>query len=196
MARAMFASTYIRQLRSGLPRCCLHGRSCRRDGAHLSDGRLANADLRCGHTATHPTRPTHPTGVSELSAMSTLSRKGRSLWNQTMLEIAPEGNGELARHCNDHDALDAPVLPFGPLHKPLGNRALGLMFDPKPSHLDHGRPHRTAARARDPLRALHLTAVIRARSQSQKACDLPSVAELTIVDLACHDRGTGRTNAF
>src|SRR5262245_42458176 len=33
MARAMFASTYIRQLRSGLPRCCLHGRSCRRDGA-------------------------------------------------------------------------------------------------------------------------------------------------------------------
>jgi len=62
MARAMFASTYIRQLRSGLPRCCLHGRSCRRDGAHLSNGRLASADLRCGHTATHPTRPTHPTG--------------------------------------------------------------------------------------------------------------------------------------
>ena len=135
-------------------------------------------------------------GVSELSALSTLSRKGRSLRNQTMLEIAPEGNGELARHCNDHDALDAPILPFGPLHKPLGKRALGLMFDPKPSHLDHGRPHRTAARALDPLGALHLTAVIRARSQSQKACDLPSVAELTIVDLACHDRGTGRTDAF
>ena len=132
MARAMFASTYIRQLRSGLPRCCLHGRSCRRDGAHLSDGRLANADLRCGHTATHPTRPTHPTGVSELSALSTLSREGRSLRNQTLLEIAPEGNGELARHCNDHDALNAPVLPFGPLHKPLRNRALGLMLDPQP----------------------------------------------------------------
>ena len=32
------------------------------DGAHLSNGRLASADLRCGHTATHPTRPTHPTG--------------------------------------------------------------------------------------------------------------------------------------
>ena len=62
MARAMFASTYIRQLRSGLPRCCLHGRSCRRDGAHLCDGRLANADLRCGHTATDPTRPTHRLG--------------------------------------------------------------------------------------------------------------------------------------
>ena len=72
-------------------------------------------------------------GVSELSALSTLSREGRSLRNQTLLEIAPEGNGELARHCNDHDALNAPILPFGPLHKPLGNRALGLMFDPQPS---------------------------------------------------------------
>src|SRR5215813_9578646 len=58
------------------------------------------------------------------------------------------------------------------------------------------RPHRTAAGARDPLRALHLAAVIGARSQSQKACDLSSVAELTIVDFACHDRGTGRTDAF
>ena len=69
-------------------------------------------------------------GVSELSALSTLSCEGRSLRNQTLLEIAPEGNGELARHCNDHDALNAPVLPFGPLHEPLGNRALGLVFDP------------------------------------------------------------------
>ena len=60
MARAMFASTYIRQLRSGLPRCCLHGRSRRRDGAHLWNGRSASADLRCWPTATHPTRPTHP----------------------------------------------------------------------------------------------------------------------------------------
>src|SRR5215831_21255470 len=195
-ARAIVASTYIRQLRSGLPRCCLHGRSRRRDGAHLSNGRLASANLRCGLTATLPTCPTHPTGLSELSALSTLSRKGRSLRNQTLLEITPEGNGELARDGNDHDALNAPALPFGPLHKPLGNRALGLMLDPQPSHLDHGCPHRTAARARDPLRALHLAAVIRARSQSQKACDLPSVAELTIINLACHDRGKGRTDAF
>src|SRR5262244_1685603 len=196
MARAMVASTYIRQLRSGLPRCCLHGRSRRGDGTHLWDGRSASADLRCCPTATHQTCPTHPTGVSELSALSTLSHKGRSLRNQTLLEITPEGNGELARDGNDHDALNAPALPCGTLHKPLGDRALGLMLDPQPSHLDHGCPHRTAARARDPLRALHLAAVIRARSQSQKACDLPSVAELTIVDLACHDRGTGRTDAF
>ena len=46
----------------------------------------------------------------------TLSCEGRALRNQTLLEITPEGNGDLARHCNDHDALNAPVLPFGPLH--------------------------------------------------------------------------------
>ena len=84
------------------------------DGAHLLNGILASANLRCGSTATHPTCPTHPTGVSELSALSTLSRKGRSLRNQTLLEITPEGNGELARNGNDHDALNAPALPFGP----------------------------------------------------------------------------------
>jgi hypothetical protein len=100
------------------------------DGAHLSSGILASANLRWRHTATHPTCPTHPTGVSELSALSTLSRKGRSLRNQTLLEITPEGNGELARNGNDHDALNAPALPFGPLHKPSRNGALGLMFDP------------------------------------------------------------------
>ena len=39
MARAMVASTYIRLLRSGLPSCCLHGRSRRWDGAQLMNGR-------------------------------------------------------------------------------------------------------------------------------------------------------------
>src|SRR5262245_23488452 len=39
------------------------------------------ANLRCGPTATHPTRPTHPTGLSELGALSTLSREDRSLRN-------------------------------------------------------------------------------------------------------------------
>ena len=72
------------------------------------------------HTSDPPDTP--ETGVSE--TQPTLSCEGRSLRNQTLLEIAPEGNGELARHCNDHDALNAPVLPFGPLRKPLGNRAL------------------------------------------------------------------------
>src|SRR5215470_16969760 len=62
MWRAMFAPTYIRQLRSGLPRCCMHGRSRRRDGAHLSNGRLASANLRCGPTSHTSDLPDTPTG--------------------------------------------------------------------------------------------------------------------------------------
>jgi hypothetical protein len=97
-------------------------------------------------------RPTRHTrlGCRNSAHRRRYPRKGRSLRNQTLLEITPEGNGEFALDANDYDALNAPVLPFGPLHKPLGNRTLGLMFDPQPSYLDHGRPHRTAARARIP----------------------------------------------
>ena len=123
MARAMVASTYIRQLRSGLPRCCLHGRS-RREGwgssveRQIGQSRSANAEIQ---PHIRPARHTR-LGVSELSA--SLGQRYRvrvaPCGTRPMLEIAPEGNGELARHCNDHDALDAPILPFGPLHKPLG----------------------------------------------------------------------------
>jgi hypothetical protein len=57
-ARAMIASPYIRQLRYGLPLCCMHGRSREKDGAHLHNGRLARPNLRWVSPATHPTRPT------------------------------------------------------------------------------------------------------------------------------------------
>jgi len=57
-ARAMIASPYIRQLRYGLPLCCMHGRSREKDGAHLHNGRLARPNLRWFLPATHPTRPT------------------------------------------------------------------------------------------------------------------------------------------
>ena len=57
-ARAMIASPYIRQLRYGLPLCCIHGQSRGKDGAHLHNGRLARPSLRWFSAATHPTRPT------------------------------------------------------------------------------------------------------------------------------------------
>ena len=60
-ARATIASPYIRQLRYGLPLCCMHGQSREKDGAHLHNGRLARPNLRWVSPATHPTRPTlHP----------------------------------------------------------------------------------------------------------------------------------------
>jgi hypothetical protein len=65
MARAIIASTYIRQLRSGLPRCCLHGRSRRRDGTHLWDGRLARVPICDADIQPHirPARHTRLGGV-------------------------------------------------------------------------------------------------------------------------------------
>ena len=65
-ARATIASPYIRQLRYGLPLCCMHGQSREKDGAHLHNGRLARPNLRWVSPATHPTRPTlPPKGASE-----------------------------------------------------------------------------------------------------------------------------------
>jgi len=68
--------------------------------------------------------------VSELSAKSTLSCERRPLGNETLFEITPEGNSQLARHCNDHDAFNAPTLVGGALHKPSGDFTLRLMLDP------------------------------------------------------------------
>jgi hypothetical protein len=68
--------------------------------------------------------------VSELSAKSTLSCERRPLGNETLLEITPQRNSQLARHCNDHDAFNAPTLVGGALHKPPGDFTLGLMLDP------------------------------------------------------------------
>src|SRR5215472_18175232 len=61
------------------------------------------------HTSDLPDTPDW--GVSELSALSTLSRKGRSLRNQTLLEITPEGNGELARTATIMMRLMRPFCP-------------------------------------------------------------------------------------
>jgi len=67
---------------------------------------------------------------------------------------------------------------------------------PQPRDLDNGCPHRTTARTRDALTALEFPTGVRARSQAEKACDLPPVAKLAIIDLTCHDGRTGRTDAF
>ena len=83
MARAIVASTYIRQLRSGLPRCCLHGRSRRWDGTQLMNGRLVQPICEMEEQSRiRPTRHT-PSGVSKLSApLGPSSCQDRSLWNQ------------------------------------------------------------------------------------------------------------------
>ena len=130
MARAIVASTYIRQLRSGLPRCCLHGRSRRWDGTS-TDERQDWYKPICEMEEQPRIRPARHTRVGCRNSARSLgpsSCQDRSLWNQAEPKIAPKRNGELARDRNDHDALIARTLTLGALHKPLGDGALGLMF--------------------------------------------------------------------
>jgi hypothetical protein len=57
MARAMVASAYIRQLRSGLPLCCMHGLIAQ-EGWDSSRGRQKGlTHLRSGFSVTHLTCP-------------------------------------------------------------------------------------------------------------------------------------------
>jgi hypothetical protein len=96
-ARAIIASPYIRQLRYGLPLCCMHGRSREKDGAHLHNGRLARPNLRWVSPATHPTRPT-PTrrSVGTVSPSSRVLRHWRvedcAVWHEAKLDVTPQGN--------------------------------------------------------------------------------------------------------
>ncbi len=73
-ARATIASPYIRQLRYGLPLCCMHGRSREKDGAHLHNegwgsssqrqiGEAKSAMVFASHASDPPNAP--PKGASE-----------------------------------------------------------------------------------------------------------------------------------
>lgn len=54
----------------------------------------------------------------------------RPLGNDAGLEVAPERNGEFARHGDDGDAPHAPLLVADALAEPLGERAVGLVLHP------------------------------------------------------------------
>jgi hypothetical protein len=94
---------------SSVPAC--QGAVCMDDRAGGMGLIFLTADLEpiCEADQQSHIRPTRHSRlrVSELSAKSTLSCEPRPLGNETLLEITPQRNSELARHCNDHDALYA-----------------------------------------------------------------------------------------
>src|SRR5262245_35028483 len=66
MARAMIASTYIRQLRSGLPLCCMHGLIAQ-EGWDSSRGRQKGSTNSAKRFHSHtPDLPNAPEGALEL----------------------------------------------------------------------------------------------------------------------------------
>ena|SRR5208337_1174603 len=54
----------------------------------------------------------------------------RPLGNEAGLEVAPQRNGQFARHGDDGDAPDAPLLVADAPAEPLGERAVGLVMQP------------------------------------------------------------------
>src|SRR5262245_13169498 len=91
-----------------------------RDGAHLLNGRFRKAKSatpRYSHTSDPPNTPE---GASEplvlyLAIKVLPSGEDGTLWNEALLDIAPERNREFARNCHDRDPLDASALSIGPL---------------------------------------------------------------------------------
>jgi len=183
----MIASPYIRQLRYGLPLCCMHGRSREKDGAHLHNGRLARPTLRWFSPATHPTHPT-PTrrsvGTVRLSSCVPCHWRveDRTLWHQAVLDVTPKSNRQLARNSNDHDLPHARALTCSALNEPSGECTLWLMPDPQPCGLNHNGAHVATARSRNPLAVLLLAAVVGAWGKAQKASHLLPVGKLAVID--------------
>jgi len=108
--RALGASTYIRQLRYGLPQSCMHGTGDRVDGFTLFAGaRDANRILD------YPSpRLWSPMQGSKAwrSALILCGAQfgfgdGYALGNKAGLDIAPERDGELAGQGDQHDAPDS-----------------------------------------------------------------------------------------
>src|SRR6266702_4098962 len=132
---------------------------------------------------------THATSVVSLS----VSEHG-TLRHEALFKEAPQRDRQFARNRNDHDPSDSSALPCSSLHKPAGDCTLWLVLEPEPSRLDHGPAHLASPCSRDPLGSLHVAAVVRTRSETEKAGHLPPVVELAIVDLACQDGGNGRSD--
>src|SRR5688500_15283117 len=70
------------------------------------------------------------------------------------LEIAPEGDQELPRQRHDADLARATRARPELLLVPLGERALGLVAEPRPRRVDRQRAHPAIAGLRDPLLVL------------------------------------------
>jgi hypothetical protein len=187
-ARATIASPYIRQLRYGLPLCCMHGQSREKDGLIFT-----TADWRgqiCDGFRQPRIRPAQRStqrSVGIVSRSSCVPRRwwveDRALWHQTVLDVTPKGDRQLARNSDDHGLPHARALTCSALKKPSGECALRLMPDPQPCGLDHNGPHVATARSRNPLAALLLAAAVGAWGEAQKASHLPPVGKLAVIDL-------------
>src|SRR5450631_377329 len=145
-ARATIASPYIRQLRYGLPLCCMHGQSREKDGLIFT-----TADWRgqiCDGFRQPRIRPAQRStqrSVGTVSRSSCVPRRwwveDRALWHHAVLDVTPKGNRELARNGDDQDLPHPRALTCSALNEPSGECTLRLMPYPQPCGLNHNGPH-------------------------------------------------------
>ena len=108
--RAPGASTYIRQLRDGLPQSCMHSTDDRGDGFILFAGaKDANRILETRHPASGAlfrVPKLEEQALTSCRASSPGRGEDHALGNEPGFDVAPERDRELARHRDQHDAPD------------------------------------------------------------------------------------------
>src|SRR6516162_5533368 len=117
-------------------------------------------------------RPTNP-----------LRLEHRSLRHGAGLQIAPEGNDQLACQCHQRDPAHASRHGADTGAVPARERAAWLMPQPQPRQLDGTSPRSRVARPCDALVAPDAATLPRDRDQPQVAADLPAVVEAAVEDL-------------
>ena len=83
-----------------------------RDGAHLLNGRFRKAKSAIPWYSHTSDPPNTPEGASEslvlyLAIEALPTGEDGALWNEALLDVAPESNRQLSRNRYDHDPLDA-----------------------------------------------------------------------------------------
>ena len=99
----------------------------------------------------------------------------------------PERDEQLAGERHDHHPADPPASPRSALVEPLAERAIGLIAQPAPSHLDELCPDPCRTVAADPLVALRVAAGPRGWRHADPACEFAAVAEPAVEDLVRQD---------
>ncbi len=91
------ASPYIRQLRSGLPQCCVHGPSQNGDGTNLYHGTFAKRTS--SHTSNPPTSATIGECACSIRAQFErwCRRNGGACWPVGCVTVLPFGEGADAK---------------------------------------------------------------------------------------------------
>src|SRR6202043_2056849 len=91
------------------------------------------------------------------------------------LDVAPQRDQQLPRHCHDGDPPRAPLQRADALTKPRGECAAWLVAQPKPGELDERRAGPRVARSADASVAVHAATLV------GHGCDADVAGELTAV---------------